>query len=178
MTEVLLAHLVNQFVVLVGQTALVFLVMLSIFKIPCIGNLALAVFITLLQGICGMTFGEFKTLKNFKFFSQFNNLFLGLLVSSVCDSEISAIHLSLGSFYPTLLLSGIIWPVEGMSPYLRYLSYSLPQTYAIEALRSIFARGWGVELPYVYTGILISSAWILALLIMSVAVVRIRKHTG
>lgn len=65
-----------------------------------------------------------------------------------------------------------------MSPYLRYLSYSLPQTYAIEALRSIFARGWGVELPYVYTGILISSAWILALLIMSVAVVRIRKHTG
>lgn len=64
MTEVLLAHLVNQFVVLVGQTALVFLVMLSIFKIPCIGNLALAVFITLLQGICGMTFGEFKTKKS------------------------------------------------------------------------------------------------------------------
>ena len=30
-----------------------------------------------------------------------------------------AIQLSLGSFYPNLLLSGIIWPLEGMPDYLR-----------------------------------------------------------
>lgn len=102
----------------------------------------------------------------------------GLLVSSLCDSEISAIHLSLGSFYPTLLLSGIIWPIEGMSPYLRHFSYALPQTYAIEALRSVFARGWGAELPDVYYGILISTGWIFVMLALSLAVVRIRKHTG
>lgn len=158
MTEILLAHLVNQFTVLLGQTALVFLCMLAVFNIPCQGNLALAVFITLLQGLCGMSFG--------------------LLVSSLCDSEISAIHLSLGSFYPTLLLSGIIWPIEGMSPYLRHFSYALPQTYAIEALRSVFARGWGAELPDVYYGILISTGWIFVMLALSLAVVRIRKHTG
>ncbi|XP_057380008.1 ABC transporter G family member 20-like [Daphnia carinata] len=158
MTEILLAHLVNQFTVLLGQTALVFLCMLTVFSIPCQGNLVLAVFITLLQGLCGMSYG--------------------LLVSSLCDSEISAIHLSLGSFYPTLLLSGIIWPIEGMSPYLRHFSYALPQTYAIEALRSVFARGWGAELPDVYYGILISTGWIFVMLAMSLAVVRIRKHTG
>ncbi len=102
----------------------------------------------------------------------------GLLVSSLCDSEISAIQLSLGSFFPTLVLSGVVWPIEGISTYLRYLSYALPQTYAIEALRSIFARGWGIEQPDIYCGILISLAWIFIMLALSVLVVRIRKHTG
>ena len=55
--------------------------------------------LTILQGICGMAFG--------------------LLVSALCDNEQDAIQLALGSFYPNLLLSGIIWPLEGMPQYLR-----------------------------------------------------------
>ena len=43
----------------------------------------------------------------------------GLLVSALCDNEQDAIQLALGSFYPNLLLSGIIWPLEGMPDYLR-----------------------------------------------------------
>lgn len=54
----MLAHLVNQFTVLIGQTALVFLFMLLVFNIACHGSLALAVFITLLQGLCGMSYGK------------------------------------------------------------------------------------------------------------------------
>lgn len=59
MTEVLFAHLVTQFLVMCGQTALVFVTVLGIFQVPCAGNLALAVLITLLQGLSGMTIGEF-----------------------------------------------------------------------------------------------------------------------
>ena len=113
-----------------------------------------------------------------KLIVNINFYYSGLLVSSLCDTEISAIQLSLGSFFPTLVLSGVVWPMEGMSIYLRYISYALPQTYAIEALRSVFARGWGIVLPEVYLGILISLAWICILLALSVIVVRIRKHTG
>lgn len=58
MTEILLSHLVNQFTAMIGQTALVFLVVLLIFNIPCHGNLALAVFITSLQSFVGMSFGN------------------------------------------------------------------------------------------------------------------------
>lgn len=58
MTEIMLAHLVNQFTVLIGQTALVFLFMLLVFNIACNGSLTLAVFITLLQGLCGMSYGK------------------------------------------------------------------------------------------------------------------------
>lgn len=54
----MIAHLVNQFTVLVGQTALVFLFMILVFNIHCEGSLPLAIFITLLQGLCGMCYGK------------------------------------------------------------------------------------------------------------------------
>ena len=40
-----------------------------------------------------------------------------LIHTFICHQD--AIQLSLGSFYPNLLLSGIIWPLEGMPDYLR-----------------------------------------------------------
>lgn len=57
MTEILLAHLVTQFLVMCGQTVLVFVTVLGIFQVPCAGNLGLAVLITLLQGLSGMSIG-------------------------------------------------------------------------------------------------------------------------
>ena len=57
MTEVMIAHLVNQFTVLCGQTALVYIFMLLVFDVACHGSLVLAVIITLLQGLCGMCYG-------------------------------------------------------------------------------------------------------------------------
>merc|ERR1712071_208702 len=157
-TEIMIAHLVNQFTVLMGQTALVFVFMILVFQIPCIGSLTLAIFITLLQGMCGMSYG--------------------FVVSSLCDQETSAIHLSLGSFYPNLLLSGVLWPMEGMPVYLRYISYVLPQTYAVESLRNIFARGWGIDRPEVYWGVVSSFAWIFGLVTLSLFIIRVRKYTG
>ena len=101
-----------------------------------------------------------------------------MVVSSLCDEENSAIQLALGSFYPNLLLSGVIWPMEGMPVYLRYVSYILPQTYAIESLRSVFARGWGIDRQEVWMGIAISFGWIVGMLAFSLLVIRIRKYTG
>jgi ABC-type multidrug transport system permease subunit len=60
--------------------------------------------------------------------------------------------------------------------YLRNIAYSMPVTYAIESLRSIFARGWGIEQPDVYAGVLISIAWIISLLVFCLIVVRSRKY--
>ena len=82
-----------------GQTALVLTFMISVFGVTCNGNLALVVILTLLQGMCGMCFG--------------------FVISAICELERNAIQLALGSFYPTLLLSGVIWPIEGMPFILR-----------------------------------------------------------
>ena len=163
-----------------GQTALVFLFVLLVFKITCHGSLVLAVILSLVQGLVGLCFGEFhfflmkkKKRQRFRYIS-----FSGLVVSSICDEEISAIYLALGSFLPNVLFSGYIWPIEGITPYLRFLAYAMPQTYAIESLRNIFTRGWGITRPEVYLGFITSLVWILATVSISLMIVRVRKYTG
>lgn len=41
-------------------------------------------------------------------------LLLLLLIFSVCDSERDAVQLALASFFPLILLSGVLWPVEAV----------------------------------------------------------------
>ena len=152
-TEVMVSHVVCQFVVMLAQVCLVLVFMIYVFEVPARGPMVWIVTLTLMQGICGMAFG--------------------LVISALCDNEQAreakfpcrilydmnvetessvplqikfqdAIQLALGSFYPNLLLSGIIWPLEGMPQVLRYLSYILPQTFACEAMRGILSRGWGL----------------------------------
>ena len=56
--------------------------------------------LTMLQGVCGTT--------------------IGLIISAVCETQQDATQIALGIFYPNLILSGIIWPVESMPTALRY----------------------------------------------------------
>ena len=44
-------------------------------------------------------------------------------------------QLSIGSFYPNLLLSGILWPLEGMPSALQYIAKFLPNTLACQVNR-------------------------------------------
>ena len=154
-TEVMLAHVITQFAVMFVQVVLVLLFMIYVFEIPSEGPIFWTVALALLQGLCGMS--------------------LGLVISAVCDTEQDAIQLALGSFYPNLLLSGIIWPLEGMPRGLRYISYILPQTYACQAMRGILSRGWGIVWMQVFRGYLVTIAWILALLVLSALFLRMRR---
>jgi len=56
--EILFSHVITQFVVMCGQTALVLLFMIGVFGVECKGDLAWVVVLTILQGLCGMCFGE------------------------------------------------------------------------------------------------------------------------
>jgi hypothetical protein len=53
-----MGYLVNQLSVMVGQIALVFIIMLWFFAVPCHGSMVLAILITFLQGLVGMCFGN------------------------------------------------------------------------------------------------------------------------
>nr|QBM06389.1 ATP-binding cassette sub-family H-like protein 1 [Daphnia magna] len=158
MTEYMMAHLVNQLILLLGQTFFVYLFALIVFNTACHGNLALVIFITLLQGLCGMSFG--------------------LLVSALCDEETSAIQITLGTNYTNIIMSGMLWPTEAMPTYVRHLAHLMPQTYAMQALRNILGRGWGIGHPKVYMGVVTSLCWIFGLVCLSLIVVRVRKYTG
>lgn len=58
--EVITAHMITHYVIMVGQTVLVFVFMVIVFEVPVRGPLVWAIAITLLQGTCGMAFGKFS----------------------------------------------------------------------------------------------------------------------
>ncbi|GAB1869390.1 ABC transporter G family member 20 isoform X2 [Camponotus japonicus] len=153
--EILFSHVVTQFVVMCGQTALVLIFMILVFDVECKGDIGWVIILTILQGLCGMCFG--------------------FLISAICELERNAIQLALGSFYPTLLLSGVIWPVEGMPTVLRYVSQCLPLTMATTALRSILTRGWGISESNVYNGFLSTIIWIVIFLTISLLVLKFKR---
>ncbi|XP_033209457.1 ABC transporter G family member 23 isoform X2 [Belonocnema kinseyi] len=153
--EILFSHVVTQFVVMCGQTALVLIFMIIVFGVECKGEIGFVIILTILQGLCGMCFG--------------------FVISAICELERNAIQLALGSFYPTLLLSGVIWPVEGMPTILRYISQGLPLTMATTALRSMLTRGWSITEPDVYKGFLSTMLWIAVFLTISMLVLKFKR---
>ncbi|XP_045524939.1 ABC transporter G family member 23 isoform X3 [Pieris brassicae] len=153
--EILFSHVVTQFVVMCGQTALVLIFMILVFGVKSNGNIAYVVMLTLLQGLCGMCFG--------------------FVISAACELERNAIQLALGSFYPTLLLSGVIWPIEGMPWILRYVSTCLPLTLATSSLRSILTRGWPITDPDVYMGFVSTILWISLFLVLTLTILRFKR---
>jgi len=124
------------------------------FNVPCRGSFFWLALITILQGLAGMSFG--------------------FLISALCDSQAVAMQLSIGSFYPNLLLSGILWPVEGMPQFLRTISQFLPNTLSCQAMRDIMLRGWSIEREEVYLGVVSSCVWIAIFLSLSWITIRIR----
>ena len=58
--EILFSHVVTQFVVMCGQTALVLIFMIIVFGVECKGEIGFVIILTILQGLCGMCFGKKK----------------------------------------------------------------------------------------------------------------------
>ena len=56
--EIVGAHIVTHASVMVVQVALVMIFMFTVFHIPCVGNIFWVILIAILQGLCGMAFGE------------------------------------------------------------------------------------------------------------------------
>lgn len=68
---------------------------------------------------------------------------LGFLLSTIAKNEFQAVQFIPLVFIPSIILAGVIWPIESMPPVIRPASFVIPLTYAASALRSIMIRGWG-----------------------------------
>uniref|UniRef100_A0A8C2FCS7 ABC transporter domain-containing protein n=1 Tax=Cyprinus carpio TaxID=7962 RepID=A0A8C2FCS7_CYPCA len=152
--ETMLAHLFSQLFVISVQIILLLIFILLVFKIPNEGSLALVISLIVLQGVTGIS--------------------LGLVISSAIDDEQSANQAALGIFYPNLIISGVIWPVECIPYPLRYLSLVLPQTYASEALRCIMYRGWGLSRMMVWRGFVVTLGWNTFFLMLATVILKLR----
>ncbi len=75
----------------------------------------------------------------------FSTLSLGLLISSITETQQAAMLISgVGLMLPTLLLSGLIFPIENMPLPLRVISNVVPAKWFIMAVKDVMIRGLGL----------------------------------
>ena len=92
----------------------------------------------------------------------FVSLALGLLISSVTRTQVAAMLVSgLMLMMPTMLLSGMIFPIESMPVILQWISDILPARWYIQAVRKLMIEGVPVALVYKEIGILLLMATVL-----------------
>jgi ABC-2 type transport system permease protein len=123
------------------------------FDIMIVGSVALAIFVTALLAIASQA--------------------MGILLSAAARTEAQAVQFIPLIVLPVFLLSGIFWPIQAIPGWLRPASYLLPPTYAVDALRSIMVRGWG--LAEIWPNVLALLVFIMVFLTLATLSLR-RKH--
>lgn len=98
---------------------------------------------------------------------------LGLLISTVAETQQVAFQAAmLASFLPTFILSGFIFPISSMPPFLQLVTYAIPARYFLIALRGIMLKGTGLDA----FGGQIAALAIFAAAVLALASVRLRRE--
>ena len=69
------------------------------------------------------------------------NLALGLFVSTVVKTQFQAIQMTIFFLLPSILISGFVFPFEGMPRVIQIIGEILPNTHFIRLTRGIMLRG-------------------------------------
>ncbi len=107
------------------QMALVLAVGRLVFDVPVVGSLPL---------LFGLAFGFIAA-----------NLALGLFFSTLAKTQQQAMQMSFFFLLPNILLSGFMFPRDGMPKPAQWLSEALPLTHFLKIIRGIALRGAGFD---------------------------------
>lgn len=127
------------------QSSVIITAAIVLFDVMIVGNVLLALLVVFLLGV--------------------GNQGLGFLLSSVAKNEFQAIQFLPLVLFPSILLSGVFWPIEAVPTLLRPVSYFIPLTYAVEGMRSVMIRGWGVD--GIWFQLLVLVGFAIAMLVLS-----------
>ncbi len=116
----LLGKLIPYAVIGFGETVLVLLIMVFVFGVPIQGSLLLLLSLCLLFLLTALG--------------------LGLLVSTLARTQLEAIQFAFIIMLPSILLSGFMFPREGMPTPIYLITFAIPVTYFLEILRGIVLR--------------------------------------
>jgi ABC-2 type transport system permease protein len=123
--EIVLGKIVPYIVIGYVQMTLILLAGVLIFKVPIQGSLPLLYALA------------------FVFIAA--NLALGLFFSTVAQTQQQAMQMSFFFLLPNILLSGFMFPFEGMPKPAQTLAEMLPLTHFLRIVRGITLRGGGFE---------------------------------
>ncbi len=136
------------------QSVVVLTAAVLLFDVTIAGSIALALFVVFLIGIGHQGFG--------------------ILLSTGAKNELQAIQFIPLIIFPSILLSGLFWPIESIPPVLQPVSYLIPLRYGIDAERAIMLRGWGVGEIWLDIVVLL----VFAALTLGASVLLLKKRKG
>jgi ABC-2 type transport system permease protein len=115
--------------------------------------------------------GAFLTLLLITFPFVLTMLGVGLWISTRASSVDAAGQLAMGTFLPSVFLSGYVFPLDSMPWVLRQVSYFIPATWLIDASRSVILRGGGWRELWQHATVL----WVMAIGMLVFSSLRLKK---
>ena len=101
-------------------------------------------------------------------------LALGLVISTFCETQFQAMQLGLVSMLPSILLSGFMFPYDGMPTVVQWFAQLIPLTHFVDILRGVVLRGAPLASmpgPVLKLGLMF-------VVLVVIAVARFRKRLG
>ena len=150
--ELLLGKIVPNLLVAYGQMTMALLVAHYVFDVPIRGSLVLLYALSLIF--------------------MWGTLGVGILVSAASRTVPQAMQFAFLTFLPSIYLSGLLFPIEGMPKGAQVLAHVIPLTYYLRVVRGIVLKGVGLESLW-------PSLWPLALfgaVVFTLSVLRFRKQ--
>ncbi len=124
--ELIVAKIIPYILVSFANTVLIMAVGTFLFGVPLRGSLIL------LFGLVGLYL--------------LPTLGLGLLISTAAKTQQQAQLMTMPIMLPSMMLSGVFFPISSLPLFLQFVSNLLPLTYFIYILRSVLVKGVGIEL--------------------------------
>jgi ABC-2 type transport system permease protein len=129
------------------QTTLILIVGSVLFNVPVVGNLA-NLYVAALLFIA-------------------STLGLGLFVSTLAQTQFQAFQLAFVTLLPSILLSGFMFPFEGMPVVAQWIAQVLPLTHFNVIIRGVMLRG--ADLPELWLQLVKLAVFLTVMLLIAVA---------
>jgi len=121
---IILAKMVPYFTLSFVNLITILLLAVFVLNVPVVGSLFLLTLFSLLFIVVGLS--------------------LGLLISNVTNTQVTAILISgMGLMMPTMILSGMVFPIESMPSVLQWISSILPARWYIAGVKKLMIQGVG-----------------------------------
>ncbi len=151
-SELMLAKILPYVLIGLIQVSLVLLLGHLLFQVPLRGQLLDVYWVSLLFIVA--------------------NLSMGLVISTLAQTQFQATQMTIFILLPSILLSGFIFPFDGMPRVAQWIAEVLPMTHFMRLIRGVVLRG--ASLPELSSELAILGLFILVA--MTIAVKRFRKR--
>lgn len=121
--DAMVGKLAPYVVVGVAQAAIVIALSRVLFELPALGNVTMLLLASAVFALAHLT--------------------LGFALSALARTQIQAIQAAVFFYLPSMLLSGFMFPFDGMPRWARMLGNALPLTHFVRSARGVLLKGYG-----------------------------------